>query len=120
MLGCQKGVGRLGFDGLTQQWREAFPYDKLYEHLIHDRDASFRREVVEPAKTLGVKSIPTSFKSAWQNGTAERFVDSCRRDLLDHVIVLNRRHLKRLVADYVRYYHDDLTEVASENCVERM
>jgi hypothetical protein len=46
-----------------------------------------------------------------QNGAAERFVGSCRRDLLDHVIVLNERHLKRLMTEYVRYYHDDRTHL---------
>ena len=36
---------------------------------------------------------------------------SCRRDLLDHVIVLNERHLQRLMAEYVRYYHQDRTHL---------
>jgi hypothetical protein len=40
---------------------------------------------------------------------AERWVGNCRRDLLDHVIVLNERHLKRLMSEYVRYYHGDRT-----------
>jgi hypothetical protein len=38
---------------------------------------------------------------------AERWVGSCRRELLDHVIVLNESHLRRLVRDYLEYYHDD-------------
>jgi putative transposase len=55
--------------------------------------------------------VRTSFKSPWQNGVAERWVGSCRRDLLDHVIVLNERHLQRLLSAYVRYYHDDRTHL---------
>jgi hypothetical protein len=39
--------------------------------------------------------VRTAYRSLWQNGVAERWVGSCRRDLLDHVIVLNERHLKR-------------------------
>ena len=50
-------------------------------------------------------------RSPWQNGVAERFVSSCRRDLLDHVIVLNAGHLKKLMAEYVRYYRDDRTHL---------
>jgi transposase InsO family protein len=42
----------------------------------------------------------------WQNGVAERWVGSCRREL-DHEIVLNESHLRRLVRDYLDYYHDD-------------
>jgi len=38
-------------------------------------------------------------------------VGSCRRDLLDHVIALNERHLKRLLAEYVNYYHEDRTHL---------
>jgi putative transposase len=41
--------------------------------------------------------VRTAYRSPWQNGVAERWVGSCRRDLLDHVIVLNQRHLKRLM-----------------------
>ena len=66
------------------------------------------------AKIFGIKPIRTSFKSPWQNGIAERFVGNCRRDLLDHVIVLNERHLKRLMSEYVRYYHDDRTHLGLE------
>jgi putative transposase len=47
----------------------------------------------------------------WQNGIAERRVASCRNDVLDHVIVLNERHLKRLLSEYVRYYHEDRTHL---------
>jgi putative transposase len=53
----------------------------------------------------------TAFRSPWQNGVAERWVGSCRRDLLDHVIVLNERHLKRLMSEYVRYYQEDRTHL---------
>ena len=47
--------------------------------------------------------VQTSFESPWQNGIAER------RDLLDHVIALNERHLKRLLTEYVSYHHEDHT-----------
>lgn len=47
----------------------------------------------------------------FSSGVAERWVGSCRRDLLDHVIVLNERHLKRLMTEYVRYYQEDRTHL---------
>jgi putative transposase len=53
----------------------------------------------------------TSYRSPWQNGVAERWVQSCRRDLLDRVIVLNERHLKRLLSEYIYYYHEDRTHL---------
>lgn len=96
---------------VSQQLREAFPYDTTQKYLIHDRDAIFNAEVVETMKAIGIKSIRTAFKRPWQNGVAERFVGNCRRDLLDHVIVRNERHLKRLMSEYVCYYHDDRTHL---------
>jgi transposase InsO family protein len=96
---------------VSQQLREAFPYDTSQKYLIHDRDAIFNTEVRETIAAIGLKSIRTAYRSPWQNGVAERFVGSCRRDLLDYVIVLNEHHLKRLMTDYVRYYHDDRTHL---------
>jgi hypothetical protein len=96
---------------VSQQLREAFPYDTAPKYLIHDRDAIFNAEVVETMKVIGIKSVRTAYKSPWQNGIAERFVGCCRRDLFDHVIVLNERHFKRLMRDYVRYFHEDRTHL---------
>ena len=45
---------------------------------------------------------------------AERWVESCRPDLLDHVIAVNERHLKRMLSEYVRYYHEDRTHLGLE------
>src|SRR5713101_5431816 len=44
-------------------------------------------------------------------GVAERWIESCRRDLLDHVIAMNEPHLKRLLTEYVAYYHEDRTHL---------
>src|ERR1700691_1671697 len=62
--------------------------------------------------SFGIEPKQSSYRSPWQYGVAERWVGNCRRDLLDHVIVLNERHLKRLMNEYVRYYHEDRTHLA--------
>jgi transposase InsO family protein len=95
-----------------QQLREAFPYDSAPSYLIFDRGSQFNEELIDAVKIFGIKPKRTSYRSPWQNGIAERFVGNCRRDLLDHVIVLNERHLKRLMNEYVRYYHEDRTHLA--------
>ena len=66
---------------------------------------------MQTAGSLGIRPVRTAVRSPWQNGIAERRVGSCRRELLDNIIVLNRRHLKRLMTDYIRYYHDDRTHL---------
>jgi len=55
--------------------------------------------------------VRTSFETPGQNGVIERWVGSCRRELLDHVIVLNERHLKRVLSEYISYYHEDRTHL---------
>lgn len=99
---------------ITQQLREAFPYDSRHKYLILDRDSKFGEAVSDAVDCIGLKAVRTSFRSPWQNGVAERWVASCRRDLLDHVIPLNERHLKRLLLEYVRYYHNDRTHLGLE------
>jgi transposase InsO family protein len=99
---------------VVQQLREAFPYDSAPKYLILDRGSNFNAEVVDVAKSFGIDTKRTSIRSPWQNGIAERWVGNCRRDLLDHVIVLNERHLRRLMNEYIRYYHDDRTHLGLE------
>jgi len=97
---------------VIQQLREAFPFDSAPSYLIFDRGPQFNHEVIETVKAFGIEPKRTSYRSPWQNGVAERWVGSCRRDLLDHVIVLNERHLKRIMNEYIRYYHEDRTHLA--------
>jgi putative transposase len=99
---------------VIQQLREAFPYDSAPGYLVFDRGPQFNGEVTETVKSFGIGPKRTSFRSPWQNGIAEHWVGTCRRDLLDHVIVLNERHLKRLMNEYVRYYLEDRTHLALE------
>ena len=62
-------------------------------------------------RALKISPVRTSFDSPWQNSVAERLIESCRRDLLDHIIAVNERHLRRLLSEYVRYYHDNRTHL---------
>ena len=96
---------------VVQQLREAFPFESAPQFLIFDRDGKYGAEVPAVVRSLKIKPVRTSFESPWQNGVAERWVESCRHDLLDHVIPVNERHLKRLLSDFVRYYHEDRTHL---------
>ncbi|MFN0102350.1 MAG: integrase core domain-containing protein, partial [Bryobacteraceae bacterium] len=92
---------------VVQQLREAFPEAGPYQYVIFDHDSIFNEEVVALLKATGLKPKRTSVGAPWQNGIAERWVGGCRRELRDYVIPLNERHLRRLVGDYVSYFHDD-------------
>jgi putative transposase len=96
---------------IVQQLREAFPYQSAPEFLIFDHDAKYGLEVPAAIRSMKIGCVQTAIQSPWQNGIAERWVESCRRDLLDHVIALDERHLRRLLSQYVSYYHEDRTHL---------
>ena len=97
---------------VIQQLREAFPFGTGPRHLIFDRDSIFSAQVRAKIKSFGIEPARTSWQSPWQNGVAERWIGSVRRELLDHVVVLDERHLRRLLAEYIAYYHDDRLSLA--------
>ena len=92
---------------VMQQLREAFPYDTAPRYLVFDRDSIFSPAVIEFIRAMRTKPVRISYRSPWQNGTAERWIGNCRRELLEHVVVLGERHLVRLVRTYISYYHED-------------
>src|SRR6266481_3842580 len=96
---------------IVQQLREAFPFESAPRFLIFDRDGKYGVEVPAAVRSLKITPVRTSFESPWQNGVAERWVESCRRDLLDHIIAANESRLKRLLSEYVDYYHEDRTHL---------
>ena len=99
---------------IVQQLREAFPYDAVPKFLVFDHDAKYGFAVPATIESMQIMPVRTSIGSPWQNGVAERWVGSCRRELLDHTIALNERHLKRLLSDYVSYYNEDRTHLGLE------
>jgi hypothetical protein len=50
--------------------------------------------------------------SPWQNAHAEQIIASIRRECFDHVIVLNERHLRRMLKEYLSHYHDCRTHIS--------
>jgi putative transposase len=105
---------------VIQQLRETFPDEANHRFMIYDNDARptqsqalrqlrwlaiFSRSVTSAIKSFEVDPKRTAFRSPWQNGTAERVVGSVRRELIDHVVVLNEDHLRRLLREYVDYYN---------------
>lgn len=98
----------------AQQMVEAFPHDTAPRWLLRDRDAiygdAFRRRVA----SMGIREVVSSPSSPWQNPYAERLIGSFRRECLDHVVVLNECHLRRVLASYIAYYHKSRTHLGLE------
>jgi transposase InsO family protein len=91
----------------VQQLRAAFPESGQYRDVIFDHDSKFNEDVIAFLKATGLNVKCTSIQAPWQNGTAERWVGSCRREVLVHIIPVDESHLRRLTGEYVRYRHED-------------
>jgi transposase InsO family protein len=89
----------------AQQIVEAFPYDEAPRFLIRDRDGIYGEDFRERIKHLGIEEVIIAYRSPWQNPYCERVIGSIRRECLDHLIVLNEAHLRRILASYFEYYH---------------
>ena len=97
-----------------QQIVEAFPWDTAPRFLIRDRDGKYGFEFNCRVSALEIEQILTSYRSPWQNPYVERVIGSIRRECLDHVIILNERHLRRVLKEYQDYYHRSRTHLGLE------
>jgi transposase InsO family protein len=88
-----------------QQIAEAFPYDEAPRFLIRDRDRIYGEDFRLRIKHMGIDEVVIALRSPWQNPYCERMIGSIRRECLDHLIVLNEAHLRRILASYFEYYH---------------
>ena len=75
------------------------------KYLLRDRDKIYGEAFRKRVKGLGLEEVLIAPRSPWQNPYVERLIGSIRRELLDRVIILNDRHLKRTISSYLRYYH---------------
>jgi putative transposase len=89
----------------ARQVVEAFPYDTRPRFLLQDRDKTFAGEVARRVRSIGIEDVLTAPGSPWQNAYCERLIGSIRRECLDHVVVLNERHLLRVLRSYASYYY---------------
>ena len=81
----------------AQQIIEAFPWDTAPKYLLRDRDGIYGVIFRQRLKNMVINEVVTAPRSPWQNPFVERLIGSIRRDCLDHVIVLNESHLKRML-----------------------
>jgi putative transposase len=104
---------------LSRQITEAFPWDTAPRYLLRDRDASYGRCFSERVQAMGISEVITAPQSPWQNAYAERVIGSIRRECLDQIVVVNERHLGRLLSQYVHYYHRSRTHLSfDKDCPE--
>jgi putative transposase len=102
-----------------QQIVEAFPWDSAPKHLIRDNDTIFGSEFSKRVQGMNIKESKTAYRSPWQNPFCERVIGSIRRDCLNHVILFNEAHLRRILESYFDYCHRCRTHLSwAKNCPE--
>ena len=103
----------------AQQVVEAFPFTTPPRYLLRDRDAIYGADFVRRVEGLGLEQKLIAPRSPWQNPMVERLIGSLRRECLDHVILLNQDHLRRILTDYLGYYHRHRTHrFLAQDCPE--
>ena len=102
-----------------QQIVEAFPWETAPRYVIRDRDGIYGFDFTCKVTAMDIEQVLTSPRSPWQNPYVERVIGSIRRECLDHVIILNERHLRRVLREYLDYYHRNRTHLGLEkDCPE--
>jgi putative transposase len=96
----------------AQQIIEAFPDDRAPRFMVRDRDGIYGESFRSRVEGMNIEEIRIAPKSPWQNCYVERVIGSIRRECINHVIVLNDNHLRRLLKDYFRYYHESRTHLS--------
>jgi putative transposase len=96
----------------AQQIIEAFPEDCAPRFMIRDRDGIYGESFTSRVAGMSIEEVRIAPRSPWQNCYVERVIGSIRRECLNHVIVLNDNHLRRLLKDYLRYYHESRTHLS--------
>ena len=89
-------------------WRqlvEATPWGRRPRYLVRDRDRVYGGDFVVRARGMGIETLLTPIRAPRANAIAERVVRTLRTECLDHVLILDERHLRAVLNEYVDYYN---------------
>ena len=98
----------------AQQIVEAFPWNTAPRCLLRDRDGIYGHGFTSRVGHMGIKEVKPAPRSPWQSPYEERLIGTLRRDCIDHVIVFNDNHLRRILRDCLFYYHSCRTHLSLE------
>jgi putative transposase len=74
--------------------------------LVRDRDSKFTREFDELFRSEAIRVIKAPVRAPKARAHAERWVGSVRRECLDRILIVGRRHLQHVMATYARHYNE--------------
>jgi transposase InsO family protein len=97
---------------MANQLTEAYGWEQAPRYLIRDRDRVYGEIFTRRLRSMGIRDRPTSARSPWQNGYAERLIGSIRRECVDHIVVFGERHLRHVLLSYMNYYNETRTHLS--------
>jgi transposase InsO family protein len=97
---------------LACQIAQAFRRNPKPLFVVRDNDGLYGASFREALRAMGVRDRPTQPRSPWQNGHVERLIGSIRRECLDHQLIWNAAHLRRVFRAYADYYNGDRTHLS--------
>jgi putative transposase len=89
----------------VQQFRSVLTGEEPYRFIVHDRDAVFSPAVDDALRSMNLRVLKTPRRAPQANAFCERLIGTARRECLDHVIPLNERHLRKILAEWVPHYN---------------
>jgi transposase InsO family protein len=111
-------------DAPTGEWAaeqgiDALDIERPPTMLLRDQDKKFGGDFNERMESAGIRQVLSAYRCPWQNGYVERVIGTIRRECLDHVIIFNAGHLRRVLEQYVAYYNESRTHLGLEkDCPE--
>jgi transposase InsO family protein len=92
---------------IWRQLLEATAWGRRPRYVVRDRDAVYGRDVAARARAIGIETVLTPIRSPRANAVAERVIRTLRKECLDHVLILNERHLEAVLQEYVAFYNTE-------------
>ena len=99
---------------IANQLTAACGWEQAPRYLIRDRDGAYGEIIIRRLRSIGIRDRPTSPRSPWQNGYAERLIGSIRRECDDQIVLLGERHLRHVLQTYMNYYNEVRTHLSLE------
>jgi len=94
-------------ESTAQQLREATPWGRGPKYLLHDRDSKYASHFSAVATGSGIQELRTPYRAPRANGICERYMGNLRSECLNHALILNDRHLLRVVKEYTKYFNQE-------------
>jgi putative transposase len=88
-----------------QQFRAIVPGDQPQRFLIHDRDSIYAAAFDDSVTAMGLTVLKTPARCPQANAFCERLIGTMRRECLDWMIMLNERHVRAVVQEWVAHYN---------------